>query len=185
MTKPLIVTSEMLNLEPFRGQLRAMGKAARGSILKTALARAGEVVRLYATNNIREWNLIDTGALVNSISVMVKRAEVWIFSNLVYAAIHELGGEIYPVNAQHLSVPLSDTARDVGSPRNYPGELHVQGETLADDDGVPQYALVDSVTIPARPYLEPAVTEHIDEITEVFAGAIREGLQAATSGGSE
>jgi phage gpG-like protein len=184
MSKPITVSAEMLNLEPFKAQLRGMKSAVRGPILKTALARAGEVVRLYATNNIRDWNLIDTGALVNSISVSVKTASksVWIFSNMVYAAIHEFGGTIYPTNAKHLSVPLTATARDIGSPRNFPGELHMQGHTLADADGEPQYALVSAVEIPAEPYLGPAVTEHMDEIETAFADAIREGIAASLNG---
>jgi phage gpG-like protein len=187
MSKPITVSAEMLNLEPFKAQLRGMKSAVRGPILKTALARAGEVVRLYATNNIRDWNLIDTGALVNSISVSVKTASkaVWIFSNMVYAAIHEFGGTIYPVNAKKLAVPMRDEAENY-SPRNFPGELHpVGGEgglVLVDESGLAQYALVDSVEIPEKPYLGPAVTEHMDEIENAFADAIREGIAASLNG---
>lgn len=61
---------------------------------------------------------------------------VWGTQDVAYALIHELGGTIVPKSAKALAVPLPD------------GEL----------------ALVQSVTIPARPYLRPAADQRYPEL---------------------
>lgn len=78
---------------------------------------------------------------------------------IVYAAIHQFGGVIKPVHAKALAIPLTPEARSK-SPRDMPGLFVVKkGDkvTLCSEDKggkvKAQYALVKSVTIPARPYI--------------------------------
>ena len=85
-------------------------------------------------------------------------------TNLEYAAIHQFGGTIRARNAKYLAIPVSREAYRAGSPRNFAGQLRFvpsrsgrggrfvernpQGKPL-----VTHYVLVQSVQIPARPFL--------------------------------
>lgn len=78
--------------------------AASGENIMKALLAGGEVVRNHAKLNIQAQELVDTGTLLNSISVQEGSegktdATVEIGTNLEYAAIHEFGGSINQNNA--------------------------------------------------------------------------------------
>ena len=85
---------------------------------------------------------------------------VWGSTDVGYALIHELGGTIVPKRAKFLTVPVTDSARRAGSPRNMSGLRYAKSKggqpVLVDKAGRLQYLLRKSVTIPARPYLRPA-----------------------------
>ena len=78
--------------------------AASGENIMKALLAGGEVVRNHAKLNIQAQELVDTGTLLNSISVQEGSegktdATVEIGTNIVYSAIHEFGGSINQTNA--------------------------------------------------------------------------------------
>ena len=171
---------------------RALGEAA----LRAGLSAAGNLVEGYAKLNVRARGLIDTGNLVNSIQtgepeVSGLSGEIEVGTDVEYAKIHEYGGTIVPKKAKFLAIPITDAARRQG-PREFPGKLHVvatdtktsritmHSAVLADEAGTPQYALVRSVTIPARPYLRPAIDEHRSAIQGAFAANVRRAIEGAT-----
>ena len=69
-----------------------------------------------------------------------------------YGRIQELGGSIRPVNKKLLSWIDPDTGERV---------------------------VARAVTLPARPYLRPAVDEHGDEIEEAVAAQVRDAINGA------
>lgn len=76
-------------------------------------------------------------------------------SNLIYARLQQEGGTITPKTGAALAVPLNPGARRIGSPRGATG-LFRAGHSLATMKGkrlVPMFALLSSVTIPAREFL--------------------------------
>ena len=88
-----------------------------------------------------------TGNLRRSISsgVDVKGNSMvgWIGSNLIYARIHELGGTIRPRAGKYLRFQISG-----------------------------QWKTVRQALIPQRPFIEPGITENIDEIKELIISSI-------------
>ena len=189
------VTSQVIGLERFAAQLRSLDNALQEQALSRALLTAALPIEAQAKANIEANDLIDTGTLLRSIGVEVvevsrDRVAVAIGTNLVYAAIHEFGGEIRARNSKFLAIPLTDEARATpgGSPRNFPRDLspRVNGErgVLVDDGGTAQYALVKSVTIPARPYLRPAFDERKGEAMEDFADALQTLITQAVARGN-
>lgn len=94
--------------------------------------------------------------LRNSITYQADAAQVAVGTNVLYAAIHHLGGTIRAKNGPFLAIPITHAARKAGSPRNM--ELHVvqtlKGQfILVDKAGMTHFLLRDRVTIPARPFL--------------------------------
>jgi phage gpG-like protein len=99
-------------------------------------------------------------------------------TNVIYAAIHEFGGVIVPRVAKMLAIPIGDLQ---GSPRRH--DLHIARTKggawlLIDQAGKAQYVLKQSVTIPARPYLRPALREK----QRVAAGIILKSIFGALRG---
>ena len=94
--------------------------------------------------------LTDTGRLRASISRSVSGSEVAVGSNLVYAAIHHFGGTIVPKEA---------------------------GGVLAFTGADGESAVVKSVTLPARPWLEIDAVAEAD-IADVVAEYLRKALAA-------
>jgi phage gpG-like protein len=87
---------------------------------------------------------VKTGTLRRSIeSFVYKRADDFIgvlYSNMIYARIHELGGEITPVRKKFL-------------------KYNLKGKTIFSKKSV----------IPARPYIRPALEENIDSLSKIIA----------------
>ncbi len=165
--------------------LKKLAKAVSGPDLLKALMKGGLVVERYAKLNVKAQHLIDTGNLRNSITAepLGDNSVVIGPGNVVYAAIHEFGGEIWPRNANYLSIPVTQEARETGSPRRWSGELQfiptARGGVLVDANDEVQYALVNVVRIPARPYMRPALDEHVDEVEEAIAEALRVLIEKA------
>jgi len=135
--------------------LKSLSKAAQGAALGEALMVGAEAVGGFARNNIQAHDLIDTSALVNSIETRLakasgSKAEAEIGTNIVYAAIHEFGGVIKATAAKALHFVI---------------------------DGV--HVVTKSVTIPARPYLRPALDEHETEIGEVIGKELAKNIRRA------
>ena len=173
-------------------RLDQVAAALRDQALRAGLSAAANVVEGAAKLNVRAQDLIDTGNLLNSIQatepeVSGGSGEVLITVGAEYGRIQEWGGTIVPREAKALAVPLTEGARKVGSPRGYPGKLEVRWRpasskgVLVDEQGVAQYALVRQVTIPARPYMRPAVDSHQAEIANAFAAGMRQVVEAAAA----
>lgn len=130
-------------------------ESIRGSIVKDYLK--GQVLKSV------------TGKLSSSIRWWLQGTEGYIGSNLIYAAIHEYGGTITPKNVQYLTIPMwKGAANMIGGARAVPnaffkvtnGKLMLYGKSKY---GVmPYYLLLKSVTIPARPYIWPAIQKFFE-----------------------
>jgi phage gpG-like protein len=75
-------------------------------------------------------------------------AEAYVEPIKEYARIQEFGGTIKPIRGKYLTFQI---------------------------DG--QWRRVKEVTLPARPYLGPAVTEHVSDIVQAMAEEVERGIQ--------
>lgn len=134
------------------------------SDLKRRLAKVEAAVKTEATSkglragsnylvgqikvNITDINLIDTGDLLNSVTEdelhLGQHAYVTFGPHKIYAAIHEFGGVILPIHGPYLVFMGKD------------GKL----------------VFTKSVTMPARPYIRPALDEHGDEALDLMGKTI-------------
>lgn len=106
--------------------------------------------------------LLDTGVLRASVVVKADKNSVIASSNHISAGVHQFGATIVPKKAKFLTIPLTKEARYAGSPRRFKRPLHfrmskgkgkgVAGEQIGNRF-VAHFALVKSVTVPARPFL--------------------------------
>ena len=148
-----------------------------------ALDFAGAVVAGKAVQNVHNVFEEQTGNLANSIFWEVNKSEfkTIIVANTEYARIQELGGDILPVNAKAIAVPIHPDAKKTAIP---------DGRTIRDifpdlvlikrKNGHPllvrvgknvfdiMYVLVSKVTLKAKPYLRPALYESKDLILKAF-----------------
>lgn len=150
---------QITGLDRLEGKLKRLGAAASRRALGDALEAGAQVIKTYTRANIRARGLIDTGNLLDSIEVQRgsegdAKAEAAVGTNVEYAAIHEFGGLIVPVKARALVFKTSD------------GEWHT----------------VQKVTMPARPYLRPAVDEHRPEIGEAIGVTLENAIREAANG---
>lgn len=139
-------TSSLIN------DLDKVDKRIRGQVAVKAVDAGGHQIMNYARINIRnKLNKQPTGALANSIDVVSKQdgsgAVAVVAPHRVYARIHEFGGTIFPRRAKFLT-------------------FRVDGH----------FVRARKVTIPARPYLKPAVTEHEGAIISAMQNEINKEL---------
>ncbi len=178
--QPIQVSAQIVGIKEFKRQLEKLDDAAAERALVTA-AKAGA---LPIRNEAAERAPKRTRTLARSIHIEVLessryRCVVAIGTNLEYAAIHEFGGVILPKNARFLAIPVGTL---VGSPRLH--DLHVartRGGTylLMDQAGNVQYLLRRSVTIPARPYMRPALDTKKGEALSEMAATLKQALERA------
>jgi phage gpG-like protein len=88
----------------------------------------------YITTGGKSGLNVRSGNLRGSIDYQMQMDHAVIFNNMVYAAIHEFGGTIYPRKGKYLVFEI---------------------------DG--QVIFAKSVKIPARPYLRPAINQFFNE----------------------
>jgi phage gpG-like protein len=123
---------EVVGVQTFSRNIHKLMAVVSGPGIDRALMQGGFVVERSAKENIRSQHLIDTGNLRSSIrTVLFRHGQVIVGTNVVYAAIHEFGGTITPKNAKWLVFKIGD-----------------------------QWVMTDSVDIPARPYLRPALDKN-------------------------
>lgn len=144
------ISLQVINLEEFKGQLVALGEKVRGQNLVTAL-KAGA---LLVQNAAKEKCPARTRTLSRSIHIEVASSEgdnveVDIGTDVVYAAIQEFGGVITPKRAKMLH--WTEGGLDI---------------------------FAHMVTIPAHPYLRPAMDENKDAIQAEVAATLRQLLGA-------
>lgn len=146
---------DLEGFDELKDKLSALSAAAKSSIAKDAVDEGGAVIQFNAQLNARNvFSSAQRGQLRNSIRVESKTtptgAEAEISPHVIYGRIQELGGTVRPVHASSL-------------------HFVIDGKDI----------FTKQVTIPPRPYLEPAVTEHIDRITQVMKDSISDGIRDA------
>lgn len=166
-------------------KFRRMSEATQGRALVRVAQAGGFVVLNAAKDNVMAQDLIRTKTLSRSLHEEVAeesatRAAVDVGTNLEYAAIHEFGGVIRAKKSKHLAIPVGNRT---GSPTKY-SDLKVKktaGGTLVlvDGGGSLQYVLKASVTIPARPYLRPALDEKTSEAQNEMGSAFKQVVMKA------
>lgn len=152
------VSATIINLPEFNAQLDRMSNAARGEALSRAAMAGGQAIEAFAKINVEKtFSGKSTGGagLGGSIHTELTKAgdrsaEVSVGPSVVYGRIQEFGGIVKPVTAKMLSWV---------------------------DDGVRIFA--NLVHLPSRPYLRPAVDEHVEEITQAVGATIQNEIEKA------
>lgn len=132
--------------------------------------------------------LLDTGVLRASITYRAEPDAVVVGSNSPYAGLHQSGGTVRPRSGKYLAIPLTREAKRAGSPRRMSGlqfrpSKGGRAGVLVGVGGVAQYALVKSVTVPARPFVGVSA-----ELAETLAGVAADyygdlyGAEVASAG---
>lgn len=139
-------------------------RAVTRESLKQAAMAGGQVIETNAKINVEmTFSSKATGGagLAGSIQTVVAessdtKAEVDVGPTVIYGRIHELGGIILPIFAKMLSW-VTDTGERV---------------------------FANKVQIPARPYLRPAVDNHIDDIRDAVEHQLKGGIERAAVNGN-
>lgn len=97
---------------------------------------------------------VRSGHLRRSITSTVTQREGYLVgtfgSDLIYAPVHEYGAVIKPKNKPFLRFQIGE-----------------------------RWVTLKQVTIPARPYIEPAIRDNIDEVDNIIATTITDGINNA------
>jgi HK97 gp10 family phage protein len=132
-------------LDEFTRDMRKMSAVARSAMIMDALDQGAKIIAAYAQENIRnKLNKHPMGKMTNATGI--KREGKYVLAGVfgvIYAKIHEFGGVIRPVKAKALKFQI---------------------------DG--KWIVTKKVTMPARPYLRPAVDEHQSEIRDAVIAAL-------------
>lgn len=94
-----------------------------------------------------------------------------------YARIHEKGGVIVPKTAKSLAIPIHSSVEGKRA-KNVPGLFRPKGSDMLfqkqpNGDILALFVLRKSVTIPARPYLKPAIGIARQRIIELVVSDLR------------
>jgi phage gpG-like protein len=139
-----------------KNRFRHLKLVSRPEVLLRTVRGGGLQLIGYIKVNINNRGLIDTGNLINSVMedefyAGQKNAWVTVGPHVVYAAIHEFGGVIRPTNGPYLVFQTKD------------GVWHA----------------TTSVTIPARPYVRPAIDEHTPDIVYAMGVVMKGEIEKA------
>lgn len=159
------------------------------------VARGAVVVESAAKRKVSGGTLnVRTGNLRRSITT-VRRKDAsgpvaMVGTGVEYAPIHEYGGVIKPKNGKYLAIPIGKTQTQslvtkgkFLSPRNIVGLKFIKTKSgkafLVRKTGKGKkatteflYALKESVRIPARPWLRPALNENRRKVEKIIAGEL-------------
>lgn len=103
--------------------------------------------------------LMNLGLLRGSITGRETENTIAIGTALPQAPLMHFGGVVRPKKGRFLSIPLTTAAVRSGGPRRFGSPLHARfarnGRTgiLVDNAGAEQFLLVQSVTVPPRPFM--------------------------------
>lgn len=153
--------------------------------LKLQMFRALTILEAAIKDNIRSKSglKVRTGRLLNSVKKEIVEEGDTLYGEVgtegvPYAGIHEFGGTITPKNAQNLTIPTSRNRRADGSPRMSIRDVFATKKAFiakgivflkkSKDDIEPMFILKKSVTIPARPYIQPALAAKKEQILKDF-----------------
>jgi len=169
-------------------------KSKNESAMAHALVDTMQQAHKFARQNYKEnfkgrGGRVLSGRLANHIYVGYENktplnAELGV-NKIPYAAIHEFGGEIEPVNAKYLWIKTYDAWKSGQFKRLTPSEFYKRAKkkkskyfyktngkkgmaafTKPDGEVLPLFWLTSKVTIPERPYLTPA----IEKAAPLFSG---------------
>lgn len=85
--------TEVIGEAELQGKFDALLALGTSDELTDAMMRGGTILEAQVKRNIRKQGLVDTGNLRSSVAVAKLAAGlVAVFTNVVYAAIHEFGG---------------------------------------------------------------------------------------------
>ena len=152
--------TEIVGMDDFTRGMQSVMKALTPPNLADSLAAGGEVILHGVQENILEQELYKTGNLYDSVKVRkVNQYAVDILVDCEYGAVHEYGytGVITPKQRAFFWAKYSETS----------------------DTMWKALALSTSYTIPARPYVRPAVDEKMDEARLAVAQEMTRKLMAA------
>jgi phage gpG-like protein len=117
------------------------------------------------------WQITGEEEMIGEIGTGVAWAK-----SVVYARIHELGGDITPKRAQALTIPMPGVK---GVAKNYPDAFCVKlkGKPfLAQREGAKLkvlFFLAKQVSIPARPYMRPVLNRREPELRQAIDQVIK------------
>ena len=151
------------------------------AMLQSVIDLAGHIKSMKLSGQVLKAR---TGSLRRSIGWEVKgyrgKIQGRVGTNLVYARIHEYGGEIKPRQARFLTIPLKAVKTRAGvtraKARDYHNTFVRKGIIFQNRDGkiVPLFRLSKGVKIPKRPYMAPSLNEKKNDIIRRFGSAIME-----------
>lgn len=134
--------------------------------------------------------LLDTGILRASLFAGHTSDSVFVATTHPGAALQNFGGVVRPKRAKMLAIPLTKEAKRAGSPRRFKGTLQFVPTRAGNrfllvgvanlrrkasgNSAVPQFLLVDKVTVPARPFLGLSAAA-LQKIDMAVAEAIERG----------
>lgn len=146
-------TKHFKSIKHFLEALEGMEADVRKRGLGNAVETGGRLVQGYARVNITNTFKAQSGNLAGSIRVEVSadadKATARIGPTAIYGRIQELGGTVRPLVKK---------------------ELH-----WVDEDG--KHHRAKSVTLPARPYLAPAMEDNEDRILASMADSLRRDIE--------
>ena len=150
--------SKKYSIAQFADALSKLSKEVQGDALKKAALSGVYVIETNAKMNAsggRPGLNIDTGNLVGSINTKITAsssdtATAEVSTGVEYARIHEFGGVIKPLHAKRLHFVI---------------------------DG--KHVSAASVTIPARPYMRPAVDDNEADIMTAIETSIANTIERA------
>lgn len=157
---------------------RAMADAMRRSTMKVA----DRAVRQLRGNVLR----VQTGRLWQSIQTVVSEdgSSGRVGTNVEYAAIHEYGGKTAP----HLIFAPPGLALRFVNPKFVgPVLMNKKGAiSRKARSGVvfTSWVVHPGATMPARPYLRPALADSKDDIRRFFRGAVVKALKGQVDAGA-
>lgn len=143
------------------------------------LNRAGAFIDGKIVQNIAKTFKDNKGGLSSSTNWTVNESAFILRNNVnkSYAPIQELGGEIRPVDAKALAIPIHPDAKGK-SPRDFDDLVYIKRDganpLLIREAGRGKnrvdlmYVLVKRVKIPARPFIRPAVYDNTNKIIELM-----------------
>lgn len=150
------MSGKTYTIAQFSEALKRLDKTARGTALKRSAMAGGFVIEAQAKINVNDRFKPGTTNLAGSIFTEAVKAddlsvEVAVGPSVVYGRIQELGGTVKPVFKKYLH--------------------------WVDEDG--QHHQAKEVTLPARPYLRPAIDENGDKIVKAISENLRIEIENA------
>ena len=154
---------------------KALGKAADyviGVSRRDFFAKGGgEGGELLHVRSGRLWRSIH-----KTVEVKGRNITAEIGSNLVYARIHELGGEIRPVRAEYLVFPIRTTSMVKVTRGKFAGQIKAKR-------GITGWVKTKLVIISARPYLTPALDKARPEIPRIILASLMKNWSKVAQNG--
>lgn len=169
-----MITFEIEGVEEVQAELDQLADDLKERASLEMVTRVGDAVKYWMQQNVLEQHLLKSGNLFRSIYASAYTNDTGAFVEVgpnveavPYALIHNYGGTI--------------PAHWV-SPRNV-SALHWESGGM---DFFSKGHMVGPAVIPARPYIEPAYSEHQDEILDIMRQVLDEAIaeEVATSGAS-